>query len=185
MAGISPRMLVRAPPRPRGCGPRRAHRHPLQPPHGRVPPDREGPAARPDHRGDARLRQTARLGAGGPRSPLTESAPYPSGRAAKSRLTRRYHPMPAKRVLPPPFISFEGRPVRLITSRDHLIEMLVLGLDHLVGALSLMGQITRSTQLPARHRLHGSHFVLWVVRRRAQLLNRTNGWARNRQSAEP
>ena len=46
--------------------PRRAHRDPVEPAHRRVSPDRARPAARPDHRRDARLRRRTGLAACGP-----------------------------------------------------------------------------------------------------------------------
>ena len=60
VAGISPRMLVRAPARPRGGGAGRAHGDPLEPADGRVPAHRARAQARPDHRRDARLRRRTR-----------------------------------------------------------------------------------------------------------------------------
>src|SRR4051795_8694667 len=58
------------------------------------------------------------------------------------------------RVLPPALHVVERRLVSGVARGDGIPEVLVLGLDHLVGALAPQLEVARSPELPARHRLH-------------------------------
>src|SRR3954447_16566530 len=58
------------------------------------------------------------------------------------------------RVLPPALHVVERRLVSGVARGDGIPEVLVLGLDHLVGTLAPQLEVARSPELPARHRLH-------------------------------
>jgi hypothetical protein len=57
-------------------------------------------------------------------------------------------------VLPAALHLLAGGRVQSVTTGDHLLEMPVLGLDDLVGGLTVVLMVARATELLARHRLH-------------------------------
>ena len=61
------------------------------------------------------------------------------------------------RVLPAALHLLQGAFVCGVTALDHLVEVPVLRLDHLVGGLSVELELACPTQLVARHRLHAEH----------------------------
>src|ERR1700687_1252876 len=66
-------------------------------------------------------------------------------------------------ILPPRLHALQGGAVRLVTRRDHLFQVLVFHLDHLITRGSTEWGIARATHLPTGHRFHRSRF-LFVIR---------------------
>ena len=77
-----------------------------------------------------------------------------SGRAAKSRLALRYHPIPEIGRFHLPFISFNAGSCASSPPATTVFEMLILGLYHLISGVAVVLKLTRSTKLSTRHRFH-------------------------------
>ena len=60
-----------------------------------------------------------------------------------------------------PFISLRAVLVVGAAVLDGLLEVGVLRLDDLVGVVAVMDEVTRSTELSARHALHLSLLSCW------------------------
>src|SRR5262245_30053667 len=61
---------------------------------------------------------------------------------------------PSDRVLPTALHLCEGGLVRGVTTGDHLLEMPILGLDDLIGGMTLVLVVAWPTELLACHRFH-------------------------------
>ena len=96
----------------------------------------------------------SRGGDHGRREPSGGTPRQASGSAAKSLLTCRYQPIPEMGRFHRPFMSLSAGAWAGVASVHHLIEMSILGLDHLVGGHPVVCELTRPTQLLTGHRLH-------------------------------
>src|SRR3954451_549474 len=82
-------------------------------------------------------------------------------RERRERLLRR--PVPTEAgdgALPASAHVLERAPVRLVAARDHLLEMGILGLDHVIGLLAVELGVAWPTELTAGHRLHAGRLDL-------------------------
>src|SRR5580704_5181 len=108
--------------------------------------------------GDLHRSHTSPQPAGSTRDPVGEDlVPSVLGEGSEVPLRLPVPPHARKWMLPPPLHLLQGSFVRGVAACNRLLQMPVLCLYDLICGLPVVGEITRPTQLSARHRLHHSH----------------------------
>ena len=87
-----------------------------------------------------------------------------SGREAKSRLIRLYHPIPDMGFFPPTLHVLQSALVRFITICDHFFQVAILRLDNFIGCLSVEWEVAWSAHVSTCHRLHQASYPFIVKR---------------------